>query len=399
MPEFLPGDTTPAFSRPVLLVDTLSATNDYAVELALALAAVVRLTVFTIETTSLRDGPAMKILPYFPRYGGGATRLAKSMAALRGTVALTRALWRHRRGVVHVQFMRFPRVEWFVYLLLRPWLACLVITVHNALPHERRPWHRAFYGSWYRRADRIHVLSANVGRQLTETMGISATRMDIIPHGDYRRFMARNQPAVELSMFGVPALFDPARVVVGFFGLIRPYKGLASLARAFAMVTSRRATLLVAGKIESSATAEMVEVAASLAGDDRYHLLPRFLDDHELAALLTRADILVFPYTDISQSGALMLALTYGKAVIANDIGGFREYLHEGETGLLCDTGDARVFAATLTRLIDDKELRERLSQNAQREMHSRFGWGTIASSLVNCYRHALAAREPADRV
>ena len=390
MSELPPTATPPAFSLPVLLVDTLSATNDYAVELALALAAKVRLTVFTTENTALRDGPDMKVLPYFPRYGGGATRLVKSLAALRGSYALACALWRHRRGVVHVQFMRFPWVEWFIYMLLRPWLACLVITAHNALPHERRAWHRAFYGSWYRLADRVHVLSANVGRQLIETMGVAARRMDVIPHGNYRRFMARNQATVDLAVFDVPALLDPSRIVVGFFGLIRPYKGTASLARAFSKLTSQQAMLLVAGKIESSAAAEMDEVARLLTDDGRYHLLPRFLDDGELAALLTRADIVVFPYIDISQSGALMLALTYGKAVIANDIAGFREYLQDGETGLLCNTADATAFAATLARLINDKDLRERLIQNAQRDMQSRFGWDSIAEALVDCYRKAL---------
>ena len=375
----------------MLLVDTLSATNDYAVELALALAERVPLTVLTIATTALRDGPNMRVLPVFPRYGGTAPRWRKAWQALRGTLALTLALWRHRHGVVHVQFMRFPKIEWLVYYLLRPWLRCLVITVHNFLPHEARPWHQRMYRRWYRSAHRLHVLSAHIGQQLTTRMGIPATHIDVIPHGNYRRFVARHQPPAPLTTLGVPALAEPEQVVIGFFGLIRPYKGVLALARAFRRVASPQALLLVAGQVEASARDELDEVAKILAGDARYHLVPRFLAEHELAAVLERADIIAFPYTDISQSGALMLALTYGKAVVANDISGFREYLRDEETGLLCKTGEAEIFAATLTRLIDDGELRARLGTNARAAMETRYAWDTIAAAHIECYRRAAA--------
>lgn len=373
----------------VLLVDTLSATNDYSVELALALAERVSLTVVTVETTELCAGPSLDVLPIFPRYGGGGARWRKVLGAVRGTLSLAHALWRHRDVTVHAQFMRFPLLELPLYLLLRPWLRSLVITVHNYLPHERRNWQSAFYLRWYRLANRLHVLSHHVGQQLTEHLNIPSDRIDVIPHGNYRRFKARHSGHADLVRLGVAALADPNAVVIGFFGLIRPYKGVPHLARAFARIESHDVVLVIAGKVEESARAGMAEVATLLTDDHRYHLVPRFLDESELAALLARADILVFPYTDISQSGALMLAMTYGKAVVTNNIAGFREYLQDGETGLLCDTTNATAFAAALERLITDPGYRLALGRRAGEEMETRFGWATIADAMIACYRRA----------
>ncbi|MBX9604820.1 MAG: glycosyltransferase family 4 protein [Gammaproteobacteria bacterium] len=373
----------------VLLIDTLSATNDFGVELALALAQEVDLTVVTVAGTPLQSGPSMRVLPFLPRYGGGG-RVAKALAAIAGSVRLASTLWRHRHGVVHVQFMRFPRVEWFIYHMFRPWLRCLVITVHNTLPHERRAWHHAFYGRWYRLADRLHVLSENVGRQLVEQFGLPADRLDMVPHGNYRRFVTRNSRPTRMAELGLDVLDDPARFVVGFFGLIRPYKGVLDLARAFALLDDLEVDLVIAGKVEQSARVEMGEVDALLGGHPRFHLLPRFLSESELAALLRRANLVVFPYTDISQSGALMLALSHDKVVIANDIAGFREYIVDGESGVLCRTDDVAEFARTLRAVIQDGALRERIACSVRILMAGRYGWDTIARGLLNCYQSGL---------
>lgn len=374
----------------VLLVDTLSATNDYGVELALALSMRVSLTVFTIETSPLSSVPGLTVISRFPRYGGGRSRLLKSISAVRGTLSLLDALWQHRRDVIHVQFMRFPRLELPLYWLLRPWLRCLIITVHNFLPHEAQAWHRRAYARWYGMANRVHVLSKHIGRQLTEEMAIPESRIDVIPHGNYGGFMRRNADACDIQGFGGNELLDPQTVVISFFGLIRPYKGVIQLARAFATLSTHNIYLIVAGKIEKSAEHEMAEVAQILSGNSRARIIARFLTEHELAALLTCSDIIVFPYTEISQSGALMLAMTYGKAVIANDIEGFREYIRNGDTGLLCDTQDPSVFARQLAHLVVNAAERKRLGESAKLEMDTAYNWDTIAKALVNCYRLSL---------
>ena len=99
-------------TRPkVLLVDTLSATNDFGVELPLALAEYVDLTVFTLRGTRLSSQPGMAVLIAFPEFGGARSKLQKLGTQIVATCQLARALWAYRRDVIHVQAFRSITLE------------------------------------------------------------------------------------------------------------------------------------------------------------------------------------------------------------------------------------------------------------------------------------------------
>ena len=55
----------------------------------------------------------------------------------------------------------------------------------------------------------------------------------------------------------------------------------------------------------------------------RIVLVDRFIADAEMELFLKAADVLVTPYTGISQSGVLFLAFTFGLPAIASDVGSF----------------------------------------------------------------------------
>src|SRR5262249_30097937 len=81
----------------VLLVDTLSSSNDYGVDLVRALAPLVRLTVFTVKGTHLGERDCARLLPLFPEYWGRRSRLGKFFDEVLATLHLAVELWRHRR--------------------------------------------------------------------------------------------------------------------------------------------------------------------------------------------------------------------------------------------------------------------------------------------------------------
>jgi glycosyltransferase involved in cell wall biosynthesis len=370
----------------VLLVDTLSGSNYFAVELVRALAPLVKLTVFTTLNSALSERDGIRLVLGFPEYGGGRSHFLKLLTQIAGTFKLARELWKHRNGVVHVQFFRTAAFELPVYALFRLIGGRIVFTAHNALPHELRWWHRAMYGFWYRIVDRIHVMSVHTARELVLGAGVSGDRVHVVPHGNYASFRIAFPPAsaeVTRGRLGIGA----ATVMILFFGLVREYKGVDLLLRAFANLDpAMDACLVIAGGTAPEIVEELEGLIRSLDIQQRVRFLPHYLPDEELSSMLEACDITAFPYRHIYQSGALMLGMTYGKPIVASDIEGFREYVVPGNSAVLADATDSIAFAAALASLVRDADQRQAIGRNAGERAATVYDWNAIARDIVSIY-------------
>lgn len=370
----------------VLLVESLSGGNAFGVELVRALARDTRLTVITVDDTRLAPGDCERLLPVLPRFGGGHGRLRKLARELTGAVRLAWELWRHREHTVHVQSFRVTAVEAPIYFLLRPCLRRLVVTAHNALPHEPRDWHAGFFARWYRLADRIHVLSSHTRDRLIAEFGVPPEKLLLTPHGNYEGFVSdhpANAGAACRSSFDIP---QDARVVL-FFGMIRRYKGVDRLLEAFELLAKAEDLYLV---IAGDAAPELArELAAAIERSEakaRIRLRARFSTDPELAALLRMADIVVLPYAHVYQSGALLLAMSFARAIIASDIPGLREYVDDGVEGVLCDTTKPARLAREILALAREDERRAALGAAAREASLESYAWDGIARQIEGLY-------------
>jgi len=371
----------------VLLIESFSGGNAYGVMLVRALAQRARLTVVTVVDTRLEPGDCERLLPVLPRYGGGHGRLRKLVRELRGARRLAWELWRHRRDAAHVQSFRVTAIEAPLYFLLRPFLRRLVVTAHNVVPHEPRAWHQAFFSRWYRLADRIHVLSTHTRDRLIAEFGVAPEKLLLTPHGNYEGFVSDHPAdagAACRSSFDIP---QDARVVL-FFGLIRRYKGVDRLLEAFELLAKAEDLhLVIAGEAAPELARELGAAIERSEAKARIRLRPRFSTDPELAALLRMADVVVFPYAQVYQSGALLLAMSFGKAIIASDIPGLREYLDDGVEGVLCDTTKPTHLAREILALAREDTRREALGAAAREVSLESYAWEGIASQLETLYR------------
>lgn len=85
-------------------------------------------------------------------------------------------------------------------------------------------------------------------------------------------------------------------------------------------------------------------------------------------------------------------AAAAGKPVVASDIGGLRDIVVDGQTGLLVGPDDRPALAAAMQRLIDEPELRERLGA-AARERAASFSPAAVVPRFEVAYELAIANR------
>ncbi len=196
----------------------------------------------------------------------------------------------------------------------------LIWTVHNLLPHES-PYpvlEAELRQGIADRADIVHVMCPETVDLAAPHYRLRPDTIRLIEHGSYvAAYPNVADPGAARRRFG---FFDD-EVVLLTFGQIRPYKGIEDLLDAFedARKSEPRLRLLVAGKAGKFPGAR--ELIARLEDSDGVMFVHDEIDDDDLQSYYAAADVAVLPYRTGLNSGALQLAFTFGRPVIAPRIG------------------------------------------------------------------------------
>jgi beta-1,4-mannosyltransferase len=199
----------------------------------------------------------------------------------------------------------------------------VVWTVHNLGPHEGdAAWAAARAYALMARAADVFVVHSRAAAERTQARFPRAHgRLVVAPHGHY---LGAHPPAGDAreavrARYGVP----PDAFLLLAFGQIRRYKRLAELSRVVAGAQDARLHLLVAGGAFDGALVEELEAVSGSA--ERVHLDLRRVPDDEVSALHAASDAAVCNHEELFSSGALLLALSQGLAVITAESGAARE--------------------------------------------------------------------------
>jgi glycosyltransferase involved in cell wall biosynthesis len=298
-----------------------------------------------------------------------------------------RLLWRinrRRYDVVHVQWMPLDHRQTVGMRLLRAVCdragARLVFTAHNVLPHDDGG---ADPATVRRNLNCAHLVVAQTDHVARQLRTVVRTRSPIvqIPHGPLFVDRPLPTPADAAARLDWPP--DPT---VLFLGLVRPYKGLDLLADAWLQVLRAcpRARLLVVGKVLDSAVRPELDRLRALPRVqvvDRYVSVGRMLDCYAVA------QVVVFPYRQISQSGALMTAAGLGRPSIVTPLDGLVEQVRQLTSAVVATDVTGPALAQALIEGLERAPdvLRAAADDRAALEA-SDGGWAAIAAATHRAY-------------
>lgn len=299
-----------------------------------------------------------------------------------------------RPDIIHVQWTplvtRLPIELWFLGFFKKRGVK-LVYTVHNILPHDSGDRYLVRFRAIYNMMDFLVCHTRQTQQQLIDTFAVPPAKTAIIPHGP----LFHDAPTVPRQEARARLAVGEEQPLVLFFGLIRPYKGVEFLLEAWQAITANcpHAMLLIAGSGDLSYLDTIRHKVEELGLTDSVRLDFRYIPEEELPVFFQAADILVYPYRDVTQSGALLAGLSFGKPIVATNIGGFCEILDHGTTALLIDYGNCEQLATSLTELINGPEVRARMSKSVYEEMRNNYSWESIAGKTIACYHSVLEAK------
>jgi glycosyltransferase involved in cell wall biosynthesis len=167
--------------------------------------------------------------------------------------------------------------------------------------------------------------------------------MYLARHGNYMGVYPK--PRAERNVLRAKYGFDDSHRVLLAFGQIRAPKRLIELATEFERYSPASTRLIIAGAAKDPDITRRLKVVTDAS--DRIVLLDRYIPDPEVGELYALADLAVFNYAEIFSSGALLLALSLGCAVLAPRRGAAEEAF-ESPALFMWETSPLEVLSAAL---------------------------------------------------
>jgi len=233
------------------------------------------------------------------------------------------------------------------------------------------------YMIWfYDQLDVVYCPSKSTAQELI-AKGLNPKKIRVYPRGvDTERFHPDKGLLPQAERF---RRMDGLNLI--YVGRISREKNLDTLSRVYKALLQSHPTLHLTLVGEGP---YMDEMKSELAGTPA--VFTGRLDGDDLCAAFASADLFVFPSTTDTFGNVVLEAQACGLPVIVTDMGGPRENVIAGETGLVVGAGDDRALLRGIASLISDPARLNQMGRTARATMEER-SFENAFLKMWNLYR------------
>ncbi len=264
----------------------------------------------------------------------------------------------------------------------------LVATVHSLEP--LRPWKREQLGagyelsSWMERegltaCDAIIAVSQDMKKDILKCYDVPAKRVAVIHNGVDPAKYRPQEGTASLGKFGIKKPF------VFFVGRLTRQKGVFDLVDAMDHAPKGTTLVLATGKPDTPEIED--ELRRVLRRMPNVAWIHQMLEDPDLVSLYNEAAVFACPSV-YEPFGIINLeAMACETPVVATRVGGIKEVVADGETGLLVPPGDPVRLGKAITRILEEPRLAARMGRAGRKRVLQHFTWDRIAEKTLTLYR------------
>lgn len=270
---------------------------------------------------------------------------------------------RGTRTIVQVHDLSFLRVPETSPPALRSWL-------ERVVPESVRRADHVLADSWATRDDLLDFYNVT-----------PATRITVLHGGVHERFLPRSaqeQQAIrrKYRLDQWPFIFS--------LGTLQPRKNHGRMVQALARLVQEglELHLVIAGGAGWLSEPFFQQLKES-GIENRVHLIG-FVDDADLPALYSAAEVFAFPSLYEGFGLPVLEAMACGTPVVTSDLSSLPEVA--GDAALLIDPLNVEALADALRRLTSDSQLRQQLIEAGHVRV-GQFTWSRAARRLLDIYR------------
>jgi glycosyltransferase involved in cell wall biosynthesis len=254
----------------------------------------------------------------------------------------------------------------------------VISILDNIIPHEKRPGDKLFSKYFSKAVDAFVGMSKSVLDDLN-SFDTKKPRL-FCPHPLYDNFGAKVERSKALNNLKLDSNFK----YILFFGLIRDYKGLDLLIKAFAdeRFRSLKVKLIVAGEFYSDEE-KYTELIEKHNLKNHIELHNRFVPDPEVGWYFGAADIVAQPYKSATQSGVTQIGYHFEKPMLVTNVGGLAEIIPDEKVGYVVEPNPK----AIADKLVDYFENDRSNDFNSNLiEEKKKYAWSTMTKTINQLY-------------
>ena len=284
----------------------------------------------------------------------------------------------------------------------------LVITTHSLEP--LRPWKREQLGngydasSWIEKtaiemADALIAVSEETKEDVLKHFNVDENKVKVIYNGiNLQQYITTSETST-LDEYGV----NKTKPYVLFVGRITRQKGIIHLVNAIKYIDSETQIVLCAGAPDTKEIGLEMEEAVNEVQKTRNNVIwiDKMVTKEEIIQLYSHADVFCCP-SIYEPFGIINIeAMACDTAVVASAVGGIKEVVVDGETGILVPVEQqkeapfepinpdkfARDLADGVNKVINDSELRESMAKKGRQRVEEHFDWVSIAKQVEELYK------------
>jgi glycogen synthase len=287
----------------------------------------------------------------------------------------------------------------------------LVITTHSLEP--LRPWKREQLGrgydasSWVEKtaiemADALIAVSEETKEDVMKHFNVDESKIHVIYNGINLQQYIKTTSSSTLDAYGV----DKNKPYVLFVGRITRQKGIIHLVNAIKYIDPDTQIVLCAGAPDTKEIGKEMEDAVSEVQKTRKNVIwiDKMVTKEEIIELYSHADVFCCP-SIYEPFGIINIeAMACDTAVVASAVGGIKEVVVDGETGILIPLEQqteapfepidpdkfSRDLANGVNKVIGDKTLRETMAKNGRQRVENYFDWIAIAKQVEELYKSLI---------
>ncbi len=255
----------------------------------------------------------------------------------------------------------------------------IIAIVHNLIPHEPHVGDTKLSSYFMKNSDGFVAMSNSV---LGDIKNIDNTKPALFsPHPLYDNFGKAKTREEALKALGLADSFN----YLLFFGIIRKYKGLDLLLKAFAdkRLNDGSLKLIIAGEFYEDETPYMKLI-------EQYNLknslvmVNKFIPDEEVVNYFCAADIIVQPYKNATQSGVTQIAYHFDKPMLVTDVGGLKEMIPHDKVGYVVQPNEKEITNA-LIDFFENKRASEFIA--GVKIEKQKFSWDKMVKTITQLYQ------------
>lgn len=246
--------------------------------------------------------------------------------------------------------------------------------IDNVIPHERRFFDTPLTRYFLKGCDGFVTMCDSVTSDLLKLK--PEARYIMRQHPLYSHFgekLGRAEAEQKLGLL-------PGKHNILFFGLIRHYKGLDILLKAFSGLDENY-QLIIAGEPYGS-FAPYQAIIDSLENRDRIHLFPKYIRDSEVKDYFSAADVTVLPYRSATQSGISSISYHFDVPMIVTDTGGLKSSIGDTGTGIVAEEATPECIRKEIIRFFGDPEIGSACIRQIGVE-RTKLSWNAFCGSLI----------------